>query len=149
MPDSTDPLEAGTINTATGELFNDKDELVGINTLVRTVAGDEPIAATEERVVRAVVNLVFEFGSKDAGFFDDTIAVTSVIKPIVGGGASSAAAAGGGVVDYDGLVTSGAGRFKGATGTMRLVDAVFDDNLSVVSTRLRFEVYVPNNLPKV
>lgn len=147
MPDSTDPLDAGTINTATGELFDDKGALVGINTLVRTVVGDEPIAAAEGRVVRAVVTLVFEFGSKEAGFFDDTLAVTTVIKPVVGGGTSSSAA--GGVFDYDGVVTGGTGRFKAATGTMRLVDAVFDDNLSVVSTRLRFEVYVPNNLPKV
>jgi hypothetical protein len=140
MPGSVDPLDAGTINTAVGDLRlgTQAGELVGISSVVRTVVGDETLAPGP-RAVRAMVNLVFEFGGPDE-FYDDTITVTSLIKPFAGSQAPP--------LDYDGQITGGSGRFLGATGRMRVLDTVFNDDLTILSTKLRFEAYVPVNFPR-
>ena len=146
MPDApNDPVAAGVINTAIGNLrpSSDGGPLLGISNLVRTVVADGVDVDAGQVVARALVNLMFEFGTAAAGYFDDAIAVSTIIKPILGPNSSTRP------FDYDGVVTGGTGRWMAATGRMSVVDAVFNDDGIITSTRLRFQIYVPNDLPKI
>jgi hypothetical protein len=92
--------------------------------------------------VSYLINVYYEFGAAENGFYDDTLSVSFASeRPRTGPGD---------YFDHDATITGGTGRFLGATGRMTISDAVWDEDedLVVKSAKLRFEVYVPNNFPK-
>lgn len=145
MPGSTDPGAPGTIITAMGEMFDvDSGARRGIAQWSRIIIGDDAdlSAANGNRVVRGLVNVAYEFGSTEAGFFDDAISQTLVTKRDV-------TARGAEFADHDSPITGGAGRFLGAMGrTSVRSGGATEGDLTVTRIYARFDVYVPK-LPKL
>lgn len=139
---SDDPTQPGTIVTMLGDLFNTKGEQIGTNQYVRFVVGDDPVLGSDDaRVVRTQTQVTYEFGKAADGFFDDVLHVVVVHKRRTDAAADFA--------DYDAVVTGGRGKFLGATGQMTVIEATYEDgNLVPTSGLVRFEVWVPNNLPR-
>lgn len=68
-----------------------------------------------QRAVIHQMQLVYEFGTAEEGYFDDTIHVSVLTKQIPGSSNH---------IDHDGAIVGGTGRFLGATGE-RHADVTF------------------------
>jgi hypothetical protein len=127
----------GTTYTATGRLWDDQGNQLGISLLSRfIVAEDHPIPGQDvQDSTSNLVHFVVEFGSPESSYYDDSIHISKVWK-----GVANVT----GMTDYDSAITGGTGRFLGATGDCMSGHIEYLPGTSIpVYVDLSFRVWVP------